>query len=382
MSVAQTGIAWTDATAGVLVGCSRKSTGCEHCYAEVLAGTRLRRLPLFADLTRPTNDGPRWTGLVKWNPNAARQVRGWRKGRRVFLNSMSDPFHESMSFEMIATVFAFMADCPQHTFQVLTKCLELAARWFRAFARKIDDRAGKNASAADRIAAAFELLAECARQTQPAHFAKVTGASLAAKQPRGWPLVNVELGASVENQETAYARIPALLRCEAWVYFLSLEPLLEEVDLDPALCDSCGGHEFHEAEDGTPWCVECDEIEMSYGHWLGLGERSVSWVIVGGESCRPASKARPFALAWARAVVKQCRDRGARVFVKQLGSQPRMVASDAGAMPWHRGAETSGPFAGLGWGTPRKPGGKDPAEWPADLRVQELPDRAFMETTR
>lgn len=356
MAVSKTGITWTDATAGVLVGCSRKSEGCEQCYAEQLAGTRLRRLPLYSDLTRPTKGGPRWTGLVKWNPKAARQVRAWRRGRRVFINSMSDVFHESLSFERIAAVFAFMAWCRQHTFQVLTKRTDRALAFFQWVAAREYGHDGKPREAP------FELLVRCAKQELPEDFADLTVEALLDRHPKSpcrWPLVNVELGASVENQKAANERVPQLLACRAWVNFLSLEPLLEEVDLDPMLCERCGGSDHHAmADDGTLWCSECDEVELSCGHWLGDDEHHISWVIVGGENTGlDVKRARAFDYAWARAVQRDCKNYGARFFFKQSGSRPN---------------NDDKPLY-----SPKAMGGTDPSEWPADLRVQQLPDREW-----
>lgn len=142
-----------------------------------------------------------------------------------------------------------------------------------------------------------------------------------ASWANGWPS-HVWAGTTAENNEMLRERVPHLLRVLARVRFLSCEPLLEELDLGHSLVlNPCANKE----------------------------QRSINWVIVGGES---GSRARPFDLAWARSIVAQCADAGVPCFVKQLGSRP------VGAPPT------------------RHPAGADPSEWPEDLRVQEWPAEA------
>ena len=114
-----TEIAWTDETWNITVGCSRVSDGCTNCYAERFAHRGLR--PEHRGLTVAGPKGPRWTGEVRCLPERLETPLRWRKPRRVFVDSMSDLFHEKVPDEFIDRVFAVMALCPQHTFQVLTK---------------------------------------------------------------------------------------------------------------------------------------------------------------------------------------------------------------------------------------------------------------------
>ena len=150
-----------------------------------------------------------------------------------------------------------------------------------------------------------------------------------------------------------------LLRVPAAVRFLSCEPLLSEVDLRPYL----GGMPRHEQEGHA---ANCDGSCFD--------QPAVSWVIVGGES---GTGARPFDLMWARSIVAQCAEAGVPCFVKQLGAQAVEVEEVCPA----------GGGCGLdecAWGcrykraevqrwTTRDRAGADPAEWPADLRVQRFP---------
>lgn len=232
----KTGIEWTrgdDGTAGAtwnpVTGCTKISAGCDHCYAETFA--------------------ERWRGVpghhfengfdVTLRPERLDQPLRWRKPKRIFANSMSDLFHEAVPDVFIAEVFSVMARANWHTFQLLTK------------------RHGRMRS----------LLSRPSFRDNLAHLAP-------------WPLPNVWLGVSVEDQKWADIRIPALIATPAVVRFVSAEPLLGQIDFR-GLCSS------------------------------------LDWVIVGGES---GPGARPMDLAWARWIVEQCADAETAAFVKQLGA--------------------------------------------------------------
>lgn len=116
-------IEWTDATWNPTVGCSIVSPGCTNCYAMKAAHSLERRFgsKKYGGLTKVVNGNAVWTGEVRLDEDALLQPLKWKRGRRIFVNSMSDLFHESLPDEAIDRVFAVMALCPQHTFQVLTK---------------------------------------------------------------------------------------------------------------------------------------------------------------------------------------------------------------------------------------------------------------------
>jgi protein gp37 len=128
MSSTTTGIEWTDATWNPMTGCTKISAGCDHCYAEVLAQTKtrhhyLRRLPVKDTPENRENPfAPRF-----WDDRLEQPMR-WREPRRIFVNSMSDVFHAHFTLDQIQQVFAVMAACSQHQFQVLTKRPERALR--------------------------------------------------------------------------------------------------------------------------------------------------------------------------------------------------------------------------------------------------------------
>jgi len=131
---AKSNISWTDASWSPITGCSRVSRGCERCYSERLTATKLKNHPRYAGLAVLKNDGigPRWTGEVRCHADQLDVPLHWKKPRMIFVNSMSDTFHEKVPFEFIDRMFAVMALCPQHTFQILTKRPERVAEYLAA----------------------------------------------------------------------------------------------------------------------------------------------------------------------------------------------------------------------------------------------------------
>jgi protein gp37 len=209
----------------------------------------------YKGTTKATKGGPVWTGLVRMAPQKTvlKPIR-WRKPRLIFVNSMSDVFHPSLTVSQIAQIFAVMALSNQHVYQVLTKRPDI----MHAF---VTDLA---------TPASVELAMQAIKP----------GSKLSA-----WPLQNVWMGTSVEDQRRAEERIEALLQVPAPVRFLSMEPLLGEVLLGRVLTK-------------RDW-------------------KKLNWVIVGGES---GPKARPMHSAWARRIRDDCAKHGVRFFFKQVGS--------------------------------------------------------------
>lgn len=290
-------IEWTDTTWNPVRGCSRVSPGCDHCYAMRQARRFDRPGGAYEGLTRVGSRGVDWSGRVRLVPEMLDQPLRWRRPRRVFVNSMSDLFHEALSLEDIGRVFGIMADAPRHTFQILTK----RARRMREALIAIEDAVDPE------------------------------------RHGYSWPLPNVWLGVSAEDQQRADERIPELLQAPAVVRFVSAEPLLGPIDFE-----------------GTPGP---DGVGIDYPEGL-------DWVIVGGES---GPGARPCDVAWIRSIVRQCREAGVACFVKQLGARP---VSDADDDRRHCGDMTlPSPFRML---LQSRKGG-DPGEWPEDLRVREFP---------
>lgn len=265
----RTGIEWTDATWNPVTGCTKVSPGCDRCYAETLA-ERFRGVP--------GHYFERGFDVVL-RPDKLDLPLRWTKPRRVFVNSMSDLFHKDVPDDYIAQVVAVMAIAHQHTFQVLTK------RHGRM--RSLLKDSGFQSEVA------FNVLALAAdddgRPRLPEHL---------VMPPDGtswWPLPNVWLGVSVEDQQRADLRIPALLQTPAAVRFLSCEPLLGPVSLFAARAAL-------PPEQRVPM--------------IDAGSLGVDWVIVGGESGRGA---RPMHPGWVRTLRDECAATGVPFHFKQWG---------------------------------------------------------------
>lgn len=280
-----TSIQWTDKTWNPVTGCTKVSAGCKNCYAEKVAD-RFWKDRKFTD--------------VVCHEDRLEQPLRWRKPVKVFVNSMSDLFHEDVPRQFIHAVFMVMAKAKQHTFQVLTK----------------------------RPERMFDLLTDW-----------LAGGWTWREGVTGDSIPNVWLGVSVEDQKTADERIPVLQRTPAAIRFVSYEPALGQIDITEHLM-------------GMTSCGRPD------------------WLIVGGES---GPSARPFDLAWAIDIVRQCKAAGTAVFVKQFGGF--VVSDQCGRMPQVHfplkpRLEPYGPL----WRVHLKDSkGGDMSEWPEDLRVRQFP---------
>lgn len=270
-----TAIEWTQETWNPLAGCTPVSEGCRNCYAAKeavrLAGNPNEKIAAkYAGTAEMRGAGTRrravFTGRVNLDESALTKPLRWRMPRRVFVNSMSDLFHEAVPEDYVAAVVAVMAACPQHTFQVLTKRPERMAAFFSRWAMGscwMEARDRGVPLVLDDFGALF------------------------------WPLPNVWLGTSVEDQRAADERIPHLLATPAAVRFLSCEPLLGPVEFSDVT--------------GRSDCV------------AALGKPAldgIHWVIAGGES---GPGARPMHPDWARSLRDQCQAAGVPFFFKQWG---------------------------------------------------------------
>jgi len=238
-----TGIEWTNATWNPVTGCSKVSPGCAHCYAERLVLTRLAGRPGYPGLPWTPENAER---NVVLHPDRLDLPLNWRKPRRVFVNSMSDLFHERVPDGFVDEVFAAMMLSPQHVFQVLTKRPERMAKWtttqWGGVVKPWEDRG-------DAVrGAAFELSFRHA---------------VALPEPWDWPLPNVWLGTSIENDRFV-GRADALRDTPAAVRFISAEPLL--------------------------------------GPLPSLDLTGIDWLIIGGES---GPGARPMDPVWVRELVER-----------------------------------------------------------------------------
>lgn len=293
-------IEWTDATWNPVVGCTKVSEGCKFCYASRFA----HRLNNMSPHKNPeyigVADKNGWTGKIELCAHRLDQPLRWRKSRRIFVCSMGDLFHPQVPYDFIDKIFAVMALCPQHQFMVLTK------RPKRMMEYCIDN--AKTVRALKVIKVAREL-------------AKGKGAKLMNDAAVVcWSLPNLCLGVTCENQRTADERIPILLQIPCTKRFLSLEPLLEGIDLENVTM-TLGECSFVR---GT--VLGSDGTRFSPGGAKGIG---VDQVIIGCENINgkagrfddmmldtPENEAYFYAAV--ENVIEQCDNAGVKVFVKQI----------------------------------------------------------------
>lgn len=281
-----TKIEWADATVNAINGCSLASPGCTNCYAMRLAGTRLRNHPSREGLTTPSKAGPVWNGTVRLSETALMQPLRWRAPRVIFWNAHGDTFHDAVPDAWIDRMLAVMALTPQHNHLVLTK---RSARMREYMARIADG--------GDYLGNIFDLMDELGNSR--------ADSDLFAR----WPLSNVWLGVSVEDQARADERIPDLLATPTARRFLSCEPLLGPLDLNEWLiCPNARDGLMMDPSTGQhECCSSCD--------WTGL-LGGIDGVIVGGES---GPGARPMHPVWARSLRDQCAGAGVDFHFKQWG---------------------------------------------------------------
>jgi protein gp37 len=286
VSTTTTSIEWTDRTWGPVRGCAPVSPGCTNCYAQRQAHRFAGRGEPFDGLTRAREKlGPVWTGQARFIASALVEPLTWKTPQRVFVNSMSDLFHQDITNEQIAAIFGVMGAARQHTFQVLTKRPERMVKWFEWLKERRLSNAVICASSA-----AFQL--DGVRDRGPVR---------ALNPLAPWPLPNVWIGVSVEDQQRADERIPLLLRTPAAVRFLSCEPLLSPIDLAMLHHDSITNFDALRGRHGLSLSGDCEKLDL---------------VIVGGES---GPGARPMHPAWARSLRDQCLAAGVPFFFKQWG---------------------------------------------------------------
>jgi len=277
----ETGVEWTDSTWPIVQGCDYESPGCTNCYAVPLIW-RLAHNPNpkiagpLQGLVESRNGKLVWTGKVALREDRLSDPLTWTKPRKIFVPSHGDIFHDEVPDAFLDKIFAVMALCNHHTFQVLTKRPQRMRKYMRA-----------------------NTVRDCTLRAGSA-----------------WPLPNVWLGTSIEDQARANQRRHPMadLAGEGWLTWVSYEPALERVD------------------------------------WINWG--FLKWMVIGGES---GPNARLFHLSWMALALEWAQLRGIAVFDKQLGSNPRLQQ--------------------LTFKTKDRKGG-DPAEWPADLRIREFPASA------
>lgn len=237
----KTKIPWADLTINPWVGCTKCRAGCTNCYAERLA-YRLAAMGQenYKTVLRKKDgwDGRNWNGKIAYQMEQLEKLKHWHKPRRVFIGSMTDIFHETVPFREIVWVFDAMYESTQHTYIIATKRPDKAL----AFAQWWDAR---------------------------------------------WS-DHIHLVISCSTQKDLDEMAPVLLQIPAAVRGVSLEPLLEEIDLRKYL----------------------------------TGKLGLAHVIVG---CESGPKRRPCDIEWVRSIVRQCKDAGVAVYLKQLNIGGKVV---------------------------------------------------------
>lgn len=259
-----TKIEWADATWNPVIGCTKVSPGCDHCYAARMA-TRHAGNPKTPDY-HGIAEGGDWTGEVRCLPKRLAEPLHWRKPRQIFVCSMGDLFHEKVPDEFIAAVFGVMTVASQHTFLVLTKRPRRMRAWFEWIS-------------VDRRTLPFS----CVDYAQEKNYDEIAQQRIESywegdpEGPTDWPLPNVFLGVTAENQPWWNVRVHVLRQIPAVTRFVSVEPMLSPINADL---------------DG------------------------IDWVIAGGES---GPGARPCHPDWIRSLRDQCVAAGTKYFFKSWG---------------------------------------------------------------
>lgn len=332
---AMTKIPWTEVTWNPVVGCKKIAPGCKNCYAERMA-CRLAYMgqEKYQRVTGYVNEWTHWLGDVYCDKSVLDKPLHWRRPRKIFVCSMGDLFHEKVPFEFIDKVMAVIALCPQHTFQILTKRIERAAEYVLQEPRGEIDHA------------ILDGMAYFIGRGQP-YAGK--GLTKHLKGENGlWPLNNLWFGTSISTQADADKNIPILLQIPAAVRFVSLEPMLERIDLTdihPRLGLS--------QDVITDFTEDTKQFNEKYKKHLKdplEDEQRLDWVIIG---CESGPKARLCSPEDIRDAVRQCREANVPVFIKQVPVDCNSCHDKCS---------------------------KNPKEWPEDLRIQEYPEIANRKT--
>lgn len=273
--MSKTKIDWCDEVWNPVTGCSQISEGCKNCYAEKMAN-RLQKMGLYK-----YRKGFR---VECHDDEFDKRFPG--KGKRIFVNSMSDLFHPEVPFDFVDSVFTEISKHNnRHVFIILTKRPERMKEYLTS------DRSNH----------------------------KFAGYM-------GWPLKNLWLGVSVENQKAADERIPLLLQTPAALRFVSVEPMLEQIYITKmglCRCD-CSGEFFTSAGKNryTAPCWRCENT---------IEYKGIDWVICGGES---GANPRPLHPDWVRSLRDQCVSAGVPFFFKQWGSWEPFYDRDIDDPDW------------------------------------------------
>lgn len=284
-------IEWTEKVWEVTGGCAKCSSGCRECWA-INNVWRMAHNPILGDkwqgLVEKKNGVLNWTGKIKLFDDMLGVPMKRNKPTTYFIDSKADLFHPNVPVSFIGDVHERIIDCPQHTFQILTKRIENAFNYYETCRHLID-----------------------------------------------MPFKNLHLGVSVCTQKEADEKIPVLLQIPAAVRFISIEPMLEGIDLagtdkarmgktgylanyfTPYFCNNCGRHLSRPPTSVTWNCNYCAGYNVKKGN-------AIDWVIVGAES-KGRGIGCPCKPEWVDSIVNQCKDAGVPCFVKQIHRNGKLV---------------------------------------------------------
>lgn len=284
---------WRGATWNPTVGCTRVSPGCDHCYAFALHDSRyaknreaLRLAERYPESSVKLPFPPQYDlpfSQVQLLEQRVADPLHWRTPRAVFVDSMADLFHPDVPDDFLDRVFASMALAPRHIFMVLTKRPER----MREYVLSRVPRGAKHS------------IGYWMNEMQPDLFGDRD------RIPFAWPLENVWLGTSVEGPDQT-DRLAKLRATPAAIRFVSMEPLLAPVDMEPHLrCQCSADEDWSSPEAHRTGCPFRDRIH---------------WVLVGGES---GPHHRPMGQSWVADIQRQCHQAGVAYFGKQRdGARP------------------------------------------------------------
>jgi len=320
--MATTKIDWCDTVWNQVTGCLPVSAGYDNCYASRMAKRLAGRCGYPAD--DPFK--------VTFHPDKLELPMTWKKSRRIFVNSMGYLFHEDVEFSAIDQIMAYIALCPQHTFMVLTKRPEIMKKYFLTKDR--DERIGWQAhNICENTKHELDYSIANALIHGPGKVSNLPD-NIAPPHPNLWPLPNLWLGVSVENQETADERIPILLDTPAAHRLISCEPLLGVLNLRNYLalfkCGAWGCHamlfenelvyhykdddDYDDQEIGVPKCPYCDSDAFTTSD--SYPDDTIDWLVCGGET---GPNARPCHPDWVRGLRDQCQAAQVPFFFKSWG---------------------------------------------------------------
>jgi protein gp37 len=295
-------IEWCDATWNVAYGCSKVSAGCENCFAHRMISTRFPHLTGYEHGPGMGTDIPLgWDGRAHFKPERLEIPLHWKKPRRVFVCSMSDLFHESLANWQIAAVFGVMAATPQHQYVVMTKRPGRAVEWFE-WLKQLSNFCETSPS----IECADSLFRHIGHEEPKIVRGDGDGAQ--------FPLKNVIMCASVENQPTTDERVPLLLQIPARWRGVVVEPMLGPTRID--------GVDVGKYRINVFACEECGytmhDVAIQMDHKLCLGKGPGIHLVICGAETGPGK--RPFNDDWALDLRDQCKAASVPFFFKKDGS--------------------------------------------------------------